>query len=141
MKQWINALHKLFDPKLKSPAAEQFSLKHPGPLPEEQPDLTVQTQVQVPGLDPLARLQARTDSGMIEVSRALDLLGADFAPDFSLNLGRVRQALRSAHSPDVIFREFALPFSPPLRACLVFIDGVVDANEVDLSVLAPLMSR
>lgn len=55
------------------------------------------------------------------------------------NRALLEKLYKLPHNKDIIIRNLILPFSPPIKAILVFLDGMVDSKTLNLAVLQPLM--
>jgi len=55
------------------------------------------------------------------------------------NLNHLRRLFRLPLNSDIVVREFRVGSSPAVRAALVFIEGLVDKDQLNLAVLQPLM--
>lgn len=51
----------------------------------------------------------------------------------------LRDLYHLPENKDLIIRHFEIPCSPPVAAMIVFLDGMIDKNTINLSVLRPLM--
>ncbi len=55
------------------------------------------------------------------------------------NRALLEKLYKLPHNRDLIIRNLILPFAPPIKAMLVFLDGMVDSKTLNLAVLQPLM--
>lgn len=55
------------------------------------------------------------------------------------NRAILEKLYRLPHNKDIIIRNLTLPFAPPVKAILVFLDGMADTKTLNLAVLQPLM--
>lgn len=138
-KNLLKALHRIFDPTVVGAEAKMFSLKYPRhgsgiPVSEKYP-----TRAPVPGNSSLERVKVRTDIAVGTIDQTLEMLSSDMTGDVELTLGRLREALHADRNPEVNIRRLDLPFTTPIKAYLVYMVSVVDANEVDRALLGPLM--
>jgi spore germination protein KA len=72
-----------------------------------------------------------------------DNIGQNQSPDqleagLALNLAAL--AGRLGKSPDIIIREFSIGALNKVNGAIVFVDGLVDTNQIDRDILAPLMN-
>lgn len=63
----------------------------------------------------------------------------DLAASLDENLACLRAFFRAPDNIDVKFREILLGLHPPVRAAVLYIDGLVDSARIHMAVLEPLM--
>lgn len=136
LRKLTKKLNRLFDPRLVS-GPESFSLKYP--VAEEPPGAPVRTQLEVAPDTPLHRLQVRSGAAVETVTMALEALQGDLSTDVELNLGRLKAELNVGSSVDIVVRALNVPCVPPLRAYVIYIDGVVNGREVEEAIIEPLL--
>ncbi|MBP2635931.1 MAG: gerAA 1 [Firmicutes bacterium] len=51
----------------------------------------------------------------------------------------LKKLYKLPQNKDIVIRNLTLPLSPPLKAIIVFLDGMVDSKTLNLAVLQPLM--
>ncbi len=59
--------------------------------------------------------------------------------DLATNLKRLKTVLRIPQNKDFVLREFTISLGRPVRAALLFIDGMADKTIIDWAILQPLM--
>lgn len=59
--------------------------------------------------------------------------------DLQTNLKRLKTVLRLPQNKDFVLREFTVSLDRPVKAAVIFIDGMADKNIIDWAVLQPLM--
>ncbi|NLW59066.1 MAG: spore germination protein [Firmicutes bacterium] len=62
--------------------------------------------------------------------------GPVLVPDLAANIAYLEARIGSSN--DVVFREFVIPLSTPVRAVLVFVDGLVNGNAINEYILLAL---
>jgi spore germination protein KA len=140
LQKWKASLDRLFDPRpLGKGAARAFSLKYARRGADQHQDLTVHPDLPVPPDTSLQRVKLRTSEALNEIDDTLNILHTDLTSEVEVNLGRLQEALHYGLTSDVVVRRFDMPFTPAVAAYLVFISGVVNADEIDRGVILPLM--
>ncbi|HWI62802.1 MAG TPA: spore germination protein [Symbiobacteriaceae bacterium] len=136
----LDAINRLFDPRRAAQSAENFSLKYPEePDPQEPYDLTQHTHLHVQPDSPVGRLKVRSGAAAEHVAQTMQRLGTDLAGDVELNLGRLKDALNAEKSADIVIRPLRISAAPPLRAYIVYVDGIVDSTALEEAILEPLL--
>ncbi len=68
-----------------------------------------------------------------------DVEVSNLSPQLDDNLRRLRRVFRTDINADMIVREFLLVHEPPLRAAVVYMEGLIDKKVINDNILAPLM--
>ncbi|MGE5577441.1 MAG: spore germination protein [Syntrophothermus sp.] len=63
----------------------------------------------------------------------------EFSTDIEQNLAIIQQAFLYGTNKDIIVRKFVIPLDPPVRAFIVFLEGMADKKVINRDVLEPLM--
>lgn len=83
--------------------------------------------------------QAALKAQAEDVQEEEPFLAWDIDPRLSVNLERVSRVFHIPPNMDVVVREFEIPFEPPLKAAIVYIDGAASRDVADNYILKPLM--
>lgn len=147
MKLW-ERLAALLDPSATEPAAT-FTLSDRGRQPPEEVQET-QRRLREVGqatgalgtrveryLDALAQARASAPAGN-RATRSLENIG-DLSPSLNENLERLRQLFRAPDNADLIIREIQVATHPPLRAAVIFLEGMSNKEIINTHILQPLM--
>ncbi len=66
-------------------------------------------------------------------------LNSDLNNDLALNLLSISGRL--GKNPDIIIREFKIGSQEQINGAIVYVDGLVDRNQIDRDILSPVMSK
>lgn len=77
--------------------------------------------------------------GKLEADAAEAQPQGDISARIDDNLGRVKDVFHVPRNSDVIIREFELGLAPPVRAFLLYIEGLADKEIISWAILQPLM--
>lgn len=136
-------LSALLDPAATA-TPQEFTLGDRGERPPEElgevrrrlREAGEETRAAVRRLDRLIQaLEKARRSGSFA---ALDSVG-DLSASLDENLSRLRTLFQAPDNMDVKFREIAIGVHPPVRAAVVYMDGLADSTRINESVLKPLM--
>lgn len=90
-------------------------------------------------IDKLAGIQAESSWVRLAYDAASKLDERQVSAVLAENRAILEQLYLLPHNKDIIIRNLTLPVSPPVKAILVFLDGMVDSQTLNLAVLQPLM--
>lgn len=64
---------------------------------------------------------------------------SELSTDIDQNLGLIDKAFLYGTNADIIIRKFVIPLNPPVRAFIVFLEGMADKKVINRDILEPLM--
>lgn len=143
---WWERLAALLDPAATEPPAA-FTLGDRGVQPPEELEETRRRLREVQQTAEALRTRVDRYLAALEQSgggpgekgaEAYQGIG-DLSPSLAENLERLRQRFRAPDNADLIIREIQVATRPPVRAAVVFLEGMAEKAVINSHILQPLM--
>lgn len=90
-------------------------------------------------LQVFTRQQAELSPILLSYTASLDPSKRIISASLEENKKLLKELYHSDINKDILLREFDLPGTPSVRGMLVFMDGMIDKQLIDLAILQPLM--
>ncbi|MFO7173809.1 MAG: spore germination protein [Bacillota bacterium] len=143
---WWERLAALLDPAATEPPAA-FTLGDRGEQPPEELEETrrrlreVQETARALGTRVDRYLAALGQSGGSPGEKGAEAYQGigDLSPSLAENLERLKQRFRAPDNADLIIREIQVATRPPVRAAVVFLEGMAEKGVINSHILEPLM--
>lgn len=100
------------------------------------------------GVDMLADAQMHTESVLTRIDRLLEAAPqgqkameqvGDLTDSLEENLKRIKQLFRMPDNKDLVIRELTIATQPPVKAAVLFMEGLTDKQTINTNILEPLM--
>lgn len=134
----LRRLGALIDPAASEPVSHGFSLGDRGEQPPEEREGTARIlrEVKVETAAMGRRLENLLAARVQEQERTAR---GDLSPRLDENLERLRILFRAPANKDLVIREFQVGTHPPLRAALVYLEGMTKRETIHDAIMTPLM--
>ena len=90
-------------------------------------------------IDALEQEYAALSPVVLSYTVGLDAVDRPISPSLKENREILTDLYHSNSNKDLLLRNLSLPGEPPKEAILVFLDGIIDKQLIDLAILKPLM--